>query len=85
MNSLLFYVVDVLLVAVVVAIFAKSRTARRSPLPPGPPAEPFIGHARLLPKKGEAEFFHEMRKTYGKVDVLSTPTIFFFTTYIQAM
>ena len=69
MGYLLIYVLEVFVVAAVVVIVAntKLRTARAVPLPPGPPAEPFIGHARLIPRKYQAEFYHDMRKSYGKL------------------
>jgi hypothetical protein len=69
MGSLLFYVLDVLVVAAVIVVVAKVnfRTAKGVPFPPGPPAEPLIGHARLIPQDGQAEFYHELRKTYGKL------------------
>jgi hypothetical protein len=44
----------------------KFRTANDVSLPPGPPAELLIGHARLIPPEHQAEFYHEMRKRYGK-------------------
>jgi hypothetical protein len=57
----------VVVVVVVVIVNVKFRTANGGvSLPPGPPAEPLIGHARLIPKNGQAEFYHEMRKSYGK-------------------
>ena len=67
MDSLLVYVLNALVVVVVVlAIRAKlSRAPKHTSLPPGPPAEPLIGHARLIPRQGQAEFYHEMRKSYG--------------------
>jgi hypothetical protein len=67
MGSLLFYVLDVLVIAAIVVVIAnvKFRTGNDVSLPPSPPAEPLIGHARLIPMKGQAEFYHEMRKNYG--------------------
>ncbi|KAJ7691367.1 cytochrome P450 [Mycena rosella] len=47
-----------------------ARLKRRSPgtpLPPGPPAEPFIGHLRVIPASGQAKTFHEWSKIYGDV------------------
>jgi hypothetical protein len=59
MGSLLFYVAEVLVLAVLVVFITNSkfRTTNDSSLPPGPPAEPLIGHARLLPREGQAEFY----------------------------
>ncbi|KAG6832009.1 hypothetical protein H0H92_006045 [Tricholoma furcatifolium] len=36
-------------------------------LPPGPPADPIIGHARMIPAKGQDVFFYELGKLYGDV------------------
>ncbi len=46
-------------------VYLKRRTIRRPPLPPGPPADPFIGHLRIMPSKQEELVFHEWAKTYG--------------------
>lgn len=35
-------------------------------LPPGPPADPIIGHLRLIPSKAQDIFFYELGKTYGQ-------------------
>jgi hypothetical protein len=35
------------------------------PLPPGPPAEPLIGHLRVFPTEDRELFFHELGKVYG--------------------
>ncbi|PBK64690.1 hypothetical protein ARMSODRAFT_458629 [Armillaria solidipes] len=45
--------------------------ARQESLPPGPPADPIIGHIRILPPVGQPEVFHEWAKTYGKFVVLT--------------
>jgi hypothetical protein len=68
MGSLLFYVLGALLIAAVIVVVANIKfwTANDVSLPPGPPAEPLIGHARLIPRKDQAEFYHEMGKSYGK-------------------
>jgi hypothetical protein len=76
MGSLLFYVLDVLVIAAVVLVVVsnvKFRTANNVSLPPGPPAEPLIGHARLIPKNNQAEFYHEMRKVYGELHMSCVP------------
>ncbi|KAK0439095.1 cytochrome P450 [Armillaria borealis] len=41
--------------------------AKQQSLPPGPPADPIIGHIRILPPVGQPEVFHEWAKTYGDV------------------
>ena len=67
MPSLLFYVVYILAIVVVglLVINVAFRSPKHTSLPPGPPAEPLIGHARLIPREGHADFYHEMRKSYG--------------------
>ena len=42
------------------------RSQNRPPLPPGPPADPIIGHLRMLPVEHSDIFFYELSKTYGK-------------------
>ena len=42
----------------------KPRT-QRLPLPPGPPANPLIGHLRSIPSTNVEEVFREWGKTYG--------------------
>ena len=37
------------------------------PFPPGPPAEPIIGHLRLIPPNNDRpRFFYELGRKYGK-------------------
>uniref|UniRef100_A0A0W0EW69 Putative cytochrome P450 n=1 Tax=Moniliophthora roreri TaxID=221103 RepID=A0A0W0EW69_MONRR len=38
---------------------------RRSFLPPGPVADPLIGHARIIPAQNQGAAFHEWAQTYG--------------------
>lgn len=42
----------------------------RRPLPPGPKADPIIGHLRKIPPVGQPELFHEWAKTYGSYNFL---------------
>jgi hypothetical protein len=37
------------------------------PLPPGPPAEPLIGHLRLIPPDNQETLFYKWGKLYGKI------------------
>ncbi|KAG5636180.1 hypothetical protein H0H81_008915 [Sphagnurus paluster] len=60
----------ILLLAIPVAflVFFLSRSSKKAaPLPPGPPAEPIIGHLRMIPPNGQDVFFYEMGKRYGDV------------------
>ncbi|KAF7314116.1 Cytochrome P450 [Mycena chlorophos] len=36
-------------------------------LPPGPPADPVIGHLRHMPTSGAPDVFHAWAQTYGEV------------------
>ncbi|KAG5641232.1 hypothetical protein DXG03_005689, partial [Asterophora parasitica] len=48
------------------------------PLPPGPPAEPIIGHLRKIPSEDQENQFYEWGKVYGDVmylHVLGRPII----------
>ncbi|KAL0954548.1 hypothetical protein HGRIS_003514 [Hohenbuehelia grisea] len=52
-----------------VFVWYKSRTSDRGrlPLPPGPPADPVIGHLRVIPPNDFGSVFHEWGKAYGDV------------------
>ncbi|KAG6910706.1 hypothetical protein DXG01_008750, partial [Tephrocybe rancida] len=43
----------------------KLSSFKKHVLPPGPPADPLIGHLRLIPPEGQDVFFYELGKTYG--------------------
>ncbi|KAF4570982.1 hypothetical protein EYR36_008309 [Pleurotus pulmonarius] len=47
--------------------YLTSRSMKRPPLPPGPPADPLIGHLRVLPTEKHAEVYLEWSKIYGDV------------------
>ncbi|KAG6837602.1 hypothetical protein H0H93_006123 [Arthromyces matolae] len=53
--------------AIFVAWRAKVALSGRQKLPPGPPADPIIGHMRLFPPEGQDLWFYELGKTYGDV------------------
>ncbi|KAI0768442.1 cytochrome P450 [Irpex lacteus] len=58
------------------ALAARLVTRKRSnlPLPPGPPADPLLGHLRIIPDpETRAETFHEWSKQYGDVLSLKLP------------
>ena len=57
-------------IGVLIACTVLARLIRRKrhelPLPPGPPADPIIGHLRLLPDvQNMAEVFQEWSQKYG--------------------
>ncbi|KAF8063986.1 cytochrome P450 [Lyophyllum atratum] len=54
--------------SIVVFIVLKMKFSRKGlPLPPGPPADPILGHVRLLPSAGQDVFFYNLGKIYGDV------------------
>jgi hypothetical protein len=66
MPSLSYCILSALLVvSVVLIVYLGSGRAKKAPLPPGPPQDPLIGHARMIPRQGQAELYHEWSKTYG--------------------
>ncbi|KAI0092993.1 cytochrome P450 [Irpex rosettiformis] len=64
--------VGVLACSILIRLVSKKRN--RLPLPPGPPADPIIGHLRTLPDNHHrAEVFHEWSLKYGDVFSLRVP------------
>ncbi|KAF7441180.1 hypothetical protein PC9H_001529 [Pleurotus ostreatus] len=59
--------VALLALVFLLSAYLKRRTTKRPPLPPGPPADPFIGHLRIMPSDQQELVFHEWAKTYGDV------------------
>ncbi|TFK33336.1 cytochrome P450 [Crucibulum laeve] len=57
------------------------------PLPPGPPADPIIGHLRTIPEENQGDFFYQLSKVYGPVIHLKVPgrTIIVLNTVEAAM
>ncbi|KAF9002188.1 cytochrome P450 [Cyathus striatus] len=49
------------------------RHSSRVPYPPGPPAEPVLGHLRLMPSKDQEVVFREWSKIYGDMIYLHVP------------
>ncbi|ESK90250.1 cytochrome p450 [Moniliophthora roreri MCA 2997] len=61
---------SILILLVVTAFlgwFLTNKLKRNPNLPPGPTAEPLLGHLRLIPSQGQAETFHQWAKIYGDV------------------
>jgi hypothetical protein len=60
-----------ILVALFLCAVVLLRRARRNKsgmrYPPGPPADPIIGHLRIMPRKEEHETFHRWSQQYGDV------------------
>ena len=57
---------------VLLVAFIRNRRFKAS-LPPGPPAEPLIGHLRLMPNENERdEVFHRWSNKYGDNILSST-------------
>ena len=48
---------------IVVYLFLRIKRSRR--LPPGPPADPLIGHLRVLPREDPHHTYYEWSKLYG--------------------
>lgn len=65
MSTLAGGLVASILLCVLVVRFTR-RNGQRPPLPPGPPADPIIGHMRIFPDAQDiAEVFHEWTQKYG--------------------
>ena len=67
MSTMLIVLCAALLFSPVLYILVKhyKKRANGLPLPPGPPADPLIGHLRLIPPTNAEETFREWGKTYG--------------------
>jgi hypothetical protein len=66
MYPLSLYVLNAVLIAfVVLLVYLGSGTTKKAPLPPGPPQDPLIGHARMIPRQSQPELYHEWSKKYG--------------------
>uniref|UniRef100_A0A0W0EWD1 Putative cytochrome P450 n=1 Tax=Moniliophthora roreri TaxID=221103 RepID=A0A0W0EWD1_MONRR len=51
----------------VLAILWATWPKRKSHYPPGPVADPFIGHVRVIPTQNQPEVFHEWSQIYGDI------------------
>lgn len=62
-------ILGVIILVLLCAVVARSIRRKRqwAPLPPSPPADPFIGHLRSLPDRYHvAETFHDWSLKYGE-------------------
>ncbi|KAE9396845.1 cytochrome P450 [Gymnopus androsaceus JB14] len=66
MNSLASWAAIIVVSLSLVHVVLRKRRIRRY-LPPGPQADPLIGHLRKIPPVGQPEVFHEWAKKYGDV------------------
>ena len=57
-----------LLSAVTFAIVKYKSSRRRAPLPPGPPADPLLGHVRSIPPTGQDIYFYKLGLEYGMLE-----------------
>ena len=60
-----------------------SRKRYPAPLPPGPPADPILGHARIFPRIDPQLTFLEWGKQYGQIALFTLSLI--TDTKLQAM
>ena len=66
MPFLLLYVLSFTFAVLALGILLLSLHVTKNPLlPPGPPADPLIGHVRMIPRHHQAELYHEWSKKYG--------------------
>ncbi|KAF9456702.1 cytochrome P450 [Collybia nuda] len=54
-------------------VYFKKKPKNIAPLPPGPPADPIIGHLRLIPPENQQTLFYKWGKIYGDVLHLHFP------------
>ncbi|KAG5650207.1 hypothetical protein H0H81_000308 [Sphagnurus paluster] len=65
------YFFPLLVGGALVFLLSKVTGKKHPPLPPGPPAEPIIGHLRKIPAENQENVFHEWGKIYGWVRTVS--------------
>ncbi|RDB17531.1 hypothetical protein Hypma_001246 [Hypsizygus marmoreus] len=58
-------------ISLFVFLWLNRNSRKRPPLPPGPPADPILGHLRHIPLEHQEIQFYEWGKTYGDVIYLS--------------
>ncbi|KAG6841262.1 hypothetical protein C0991_000402 [Blastosporella zonata] len=69
---------SVVALSFVYLLWTYSKRRRFPPLPPSPPADPILGHLRLIPSTEQDVFFYKLGKEYGDVvylHVLGKPMI----------
>ncbi|KAF9463048.1 cytochrome P450 [Collybia nuda] len=55
----------------VTIVWLKPGSKKHIPFPPGPPADPLIGHLRIIPSNNQETFFYELGKKYGDIIYLN--------------
>ena len=63
---LLMALFSLLVAAFLFVLVLRSRSQKRKPLPPGPPADPLIGHLRSIPSHDQGRVFYSWAKLYGQ-------------------
>ena len=69
---------SLLALCAILVVQVMKRKDRGLPYPPGPPADPIIGHLRFIPTTDAQEAFHEWSRKYGDVmylEVLGKPLV----------
>ena len=65
--SMAIFAVTIVFVIILTSLLALYLgTAQQVSLPPGPPADPIIGHLRIIPTTNQGRVFHSWSKLYGK-------------------
>ncbi|KAF9002128.1 putative O-methylsterigmatocystin oxidoreductase [Cyathus striatus] len=71
MPCALYYLV--LCLATITVLIWSRRIRARPPYPPGPPADPIIGHLRVMPQGNQETVFRDWSKIYGDIIYLHIP------------
>lgn len=71
-STMIFGIVPVTIVCTLLALWVSKRLSwkARPPYPPGPPAEPILGHLRAVPSSYDEGVYREMGDKYGMLRCL---------------